>query len=81
MVHFESQDDDLYQLTMYPVLLYFAKVILIDSIYHFSVKSLNLWSLKYIATFVKIVADIKEQHANKFNEIQENGKLFSAILY
>lgn len=74
MKYFEENDNDLYLLLKYPILLYFAKLILQDTVNQFSMATLKLWSIKYFATFIKIVEDIKDEHLKIFHDIFDSGK-------
>ena len=74
MKHFEGNDDDLYLLLKHPLLLYFAKLILQDTVDQFCMKTLKIWSIKYFASFIKIVEDIKDVHLKVFHNIFDSGK-------
>ena len=74
MKYFESNDDDLYSLLKYPVLLFFAKVIFQDVINQLHSDVLKVWSIKYFATFLKLVEDIKDRHFTAFQNIFDDGK-------
>ena len=74
MKYFEENDNDLYLLIKHPILLYLAKLILQDTVDQFCMSTLKIWSIKYIATFIKIVEDIKDEHLKVFHNIFDAGK-------
>ena len=80
MKYFERNDDDIYLLMKYPILLYFAKLVLQDTVQQFSMPVLKLWSIKYFATFIKIVEDVKDTHLKIFQQIFDSGKKKSIVL-
>ena len=74
MKYFEENDNDIYLLIKHPILLYFAKLILQDTVDQFCMVTLKIWSIKYFATFIKVVEDIKDDHLKIFLNIFDNGK-------
>ncbi|XP_066924781.1 tetratricopeptide repeat protein 27-like isoform X2 [Clytia hemisphaerica] len=76
MKYFEANDDDLYSLLKYPVLLFIAKVIFEDVIDQLSSDVLKVWSIKYFATFLKLVEDVKDRHFTVFQNIFDDVQQF-----